>query len=216
MALNSNALTTVADLRTFLADSFTAAETGRMATSALESIINQASSYIERWCNRTLIAPSAAVTYNLPGYGERTIWLPDYPIISVTSITFNESVLTVPASSGVDVAGWYLTDEGSLMGRIDLDGYGTDRGPRGVTVVARCGYNATVAATTPATAVSRDHATALDTLKRACHTVCGSWYENRLGHSSQTVSGQSVSFDSGTLPPRAEELLRTFRRVVVA
>jgi hypothetical protein len=215
VALNSNALTTVDALRAFIADQMTAAETGRLATSALESIINEASSAIERWCGRNLLVPSADTTYSLEGFGEPTIWLPDAPIVSVTSVTFNISVLTVPASTDINTAGWFVTDESKLAGRIELDGYSTDRDLRGVTVLAKCGYSATLAATTPATYLTRYHMQALDVLRRAANTLCAGWFENRLARSSQTVEGQTVSFDSGTMPARVEELLRPFRKVEI-
>lgn len=216
VAANDNALTTVVELRDFIADLRTNATTGRLDSDYLQTLINEASSFIARWCGCNLIAPEIAygetdadVTYDLQGYGTDRIWLPDRPIISVTSVTFNVSQLTVPESTSVQTPGWYFTDEGAKAGRIELYGYHTDIDPRGVTVLAWCGYRE--GSVDETTVLGRNHRAALDTLKRACNTLCANWFENRLARSSQTIEGNTSSWDSGTMPSRVEELLRPFR-----
>lgn len=218
---NSNALTTVTELRDFIAARRTDATTGRLDADDLQTLINEASSFVARWCGCNLIAPEIAygaddadVTYNLVGYGVDHIWLPDRPIISVTSVVFNVSALTVPQSTDVSTPGWYVTDEGAAGGRIELYGYTTDRDPRGVTVEAWCGYR--TGSATNATVLGRRQREGLDTLKRACNTLCANWFENRLARSSQTIDGSTSSWDSGTMPARVEEILRPFRFEVVA
>jgi|GEM_PF-2799281 len=214
VAANANALTTAALLRTFLADSLTADTTGRLSADNLQTLINEASSAIERWCGARLIVNSSDFTYTFDGHGEAYLYLPDRPIVSVTSVTLNQSQLTVPASATVNDPGWYLTDEGKRGGRIELYGYTADLGPRGVTVLAKCGFSASLAAGT-ASPEQAHHLAGLDALRRACNTLCGTWFENRLARSSQTVEGQSVSFDSGTMPERVVELLRPYRMEVL-
>lgn len=222
MSLNANALTTVDSLRSFIADHRTLAASDRLGENEMERLINRGSAFIEGHCGRRLIATAADHTWDLAGDGRDKIVLPTWPIISITSVVLNVSELTVPESTSVQTPGWYFTDESAKLGWILLYGYATDRDPRGMTVIGRAGYDATVALGAPnypsgysPTELSLEHQRALLDLKLACETLCGNWFENRLGRSSQTIEGNTITFEGGTMPSRVEDILTPYKNVVV-
>lgn len=212
MALNANAMTTVAKMRAYLARETTAATDGRLdQTDWMEPLINRISSAIETYCDRRLIAPSAALTYTLDGDGKAVIRLPDYPIVSITSVTLSGSGVTVPVRPSIGQPGYVLTDDGRRLGHIYLEGYGTDVGRATNAVVAVCGYDATTAA--GATTYAREHRAALDQLENAC-LQWASLIFNAPVPSAESVATESLTFavSERRVPSRVEGLLAPFRR----
>ena len=220
MSLLAGALTTVDKLRTHLQIGRTSAISGRFSDPDLETLINQASAAIARHCQRNLVAPAVvgesddgSETYTFDGDGRNWLWLPDSPIVAVTSVTLNISSVTVPASSTVNDVGWYLTDASRKLGKIHLYGYTADRDPRGVSVVARCGFDATAAAAL--TPMGRYHRQALESLRQACHAVCSHWFENPKALAGLVQEGISADFGDLAFPKRTVDLLTDFVRPAV-
>lgn len=215
MALNANAMTTVVNLRAYLARETTASTDGRLATDGwMEPMINRISSAIESYCDRRLIAPAAALTYTLDGQPGSVIRLPDYPIVSVTSVTLSASGTTIPARASLTDTGYVLTDEGRRLGHIYLDGYTMDAGLAANAVVAICGYSSTAAALT--TTYAREHRAALDQLDNAC-LQWASLIFNAPVPSAESVATESLTFavSERRVPSRVEGLLAPFRRLTL-
>jgi len=97
MALASNALTTVAAVKTYMGISSSSDD------DLLESLVNNVSDQIERWCDRTF----AATTYTeyLDAYGTRTIAVQNPPVASVDIVAFgSQDAIFVGSSVSTDLA----------------------------------------------------------------------------------------------------------------
>lgn len=101
MALSPQALTTVANVKTYLGIS----DTSQDAT--IEQLINSVSDDIACRCNRVFL--SAERTEKLVGNGRQTLLLTYYPITDVKSVAVNDTALTEVTDFDV------LADEGSLF-----------------------------------------------------------------------------------------------------
>ena len=101
MALSTKALTTVANVKTYLDISDTSQDT------KIEQLINSVSDDIASRCNRVFL--SAERTEKLTGNGRQTLLLTYYPITDVKSVTVDSAALT--EGTDFDV----LADEGSLF-----------------------------------------------------------------------------------------------------
>lgn len=101
MALSTQALTTIANVKTYLDISDTSQD------SKIEQLINSVSDDIASRCNRVFL--SAERTEKLTGNGRQTLLLTYYPITDVKSVTANDTALT--EATDFDV----LADEGSLL-----------------------------------------------------------------------------------------------------
>ena len=101
MALSPQALTTIANVKTYLDISDTSQDT------KIEQLINSVSDDIACRCNRVFL--SAERTEKLAGNGRQTLLLTYYPITDVKSVAANDMALT--EATDFDV----FADEGSLF-----------------------------------------------------------------------------------------------------
>ena len=218
MALTEQALTTVAAMRAYITRERTAAATGLLDDEHMEQVIAMASSAIAMHCQRQLRAPAAAITYTLDGTGGTTLYLPEWPIVSIASITNLSTSEVIPARTTPTGLGWSASDADRLAGIVRLTGYSLDSGSAMVSVSARLGYDATTAASTPATQLTREHQLALTQLEQACLA----W--GALLHSASVPSVETLSIEGGgaftvreqAIPTRVRKLLEPFVRVTVA
>ena len=97
MALASNALTTVAAVKTYMGISSSTYD------DLLESLINNVSDQIERWCDRTFAATSY-MEY-IDAYGTRTIAVQNPPLESVDIVAFgSQDAILVSSDTESDLA----------------------------------------------------------------------------------------------------------------
>lgn len=94
MALNSNALATVADFN---------ADTGNSTTATAERFINAASDAIEKYLGRVLTY-SAAVVETLPGNGTTRLSLSRTPVRAITSVVTVDSATIDSTSYSIESA----------------------------------------------------------------------------------------------------------------
>ncbi|MBI2300284.1 MAG: hypothetical protein HYU66_15290 [Armatimonadetes bacterium] len=203
MSLNANALTTVATLRQWLTQSLTPETDGRLSDANLEALINRGSGAIESWCDRALVAPATALTYTFDGDDGRRLVLPEWPVVSVSTVSVDGE--SIPARPSLLAEG-YVVRPGEAW--IELVGYRFSRGIANVTVSARLGYDATLAAT------DRRHRRALDDLGQACLLLCAYWFEKPVGgRLTSGVEGHLQSFQPDLWPEEVKALLLPYRRL---
>ena len=220
MALNWDALTTVAAMRSYIARERSGSSADLLADAKMEQVINQVSASIGFYTGRQLIATATALVYILDGDGSDLIELPEYPIVSITEIKNLASAEIIPARTSYTGTGYSSSDADTLAGVVRLTGYATDAGSALLKVTARLGYDATTAAPVApavATGVTRAHAQALAQLEQAA--LC--W--GSLIFVSPTPSIDTVTVEGGAsfttreqdVPTRVRGLLRPFMRYML-
>ena len=116
MALADNALTTVANVKTYMGISTSTDDT------LIETLINNVSDQIERWCDRTFVATT--YTEFLDARGTRTIAVENPPIISVDVVAFGaRNTLSVSSADTTDLlATIAIEDDQARLHRIASNG----------------------------------------------------------------------------------------------
>jgi len=133
MALNSNALTTLAMAKTYL--KIPPAET--QYDAIIELLINAASERLEKDCDRVLKKKTGIVEYQ-DGRGQNIIVLKQFPVVQVTELKlatdsdFTSSETVVPASD------YEITDDDNC---ILLQGRPFPRAYRSIKITYDAGYN---------------------------------------------------------------------------
>lgn len=202
MALPDNALTTVAALRQWLTQDATAETDGRLAEPTLEALIARCSSAIEAYCDRTLRAPAEPQTYVFDGAGGTRLVLPDWPVVELLTVTVNDEPVPERGATGI---GYVLR---AAEAWIDLIGYSFTRGVGNVVIVARLGYDATLAAT------DRRHRRALDDLEQASLHLARYWFEKpAAARLTGGVEGRPDSYEVDLWPAEVKGLLAPYRRL---
>ena len=117
IALAINALIDKDYYVTFMGESLTDYAAGSAAEARLYASINLVSSMFESFCNRNLLArdytyDELSVNYNqkysvFTGNGKNTLWLPTYPINSVTKLLI-EDVEIDAATDYSDTSGYFI------------------------------------------------------------------------------------------------------------
>lgn len=217
MALNSNALTTVVNLRTALTRGRTTDTTGWVDTTILEPVINRISAAIERYCDRTLVVNAADVTHVLDGDGRAVVNLFElgaWPIVSLTSVTNLEDSTTIPARATPSDSGYVLGGRDQLAGILRIVGYSTPASPQSLKIIGKFGYSAAVAAT--ATPEGYAHMRALADLERACLEWCVAVQTAPVANAaSMSLEGMGLAIIDAALPTRVASILSTYRRLPV-
>lgn len=126
MALISEALTTLENVKAYLDEDTTAHDT------ELTRLINVATYVIEGYCNRKLAARDYT-DEEYDGNGLAEFQLPHYPVNSITSITLDDTALT----EGTDQDYVLYSDEGILY---KVDGVWT-KGHKNIVVTYNAGYD---------------------------------------------------------------------------
>ena len=213
MALSWDALTTVEAMRAYVEREKTATLSGRFADEWMERVINATSAAIATYCQRQLIAPATAITYTLTGDGGSLLLLPEYPVVSITSVKNLASAETIPARTTFGGTGYSLSDADTLAGMIRLHGYVTDSDSAAVEVKARLGYDATTAGSLTPTRVTREHRVALDQIESACLQWAALLFSMPIP-SAETVQMDQVAYTirEQSIPTRVRQLLEPYRR----
>ena len=216
MALNANALTTVETLKNELSI------TDSSEDLRLERLINTASQQIENYLGRQLYY-DAAIEEKRPGYTSMLLRVDVTPIVSITEITYNDSVLD---SDNYEI---HDADAGLIYNTatwITTAPYTQEITQERVWGEERKLYQVTYAGgwVTPEQGGT---VTLPSDIEDACVRLSASRYnqigrdssitQEKLGDWSATYGGQSSSelSTSGGIPPAIRSVLDTYRRAVI-
>jgi len=193
--LDSTALVTLAQLKAYLGPEFT----GTTWDAALEGIINSVSVMFDGYVKRTLAKTTYTNLY-LDGNGQETLWLPNWPIVSITSIYEDDTLLV----EGEDYD--YYPDSGEL---IRLDGVWF-KGKKTVLITYAAGYIVQGGtAGTGETALPKDivHACFMQSAREWKKTQGSAW-----GVNSQSFPDGSITRFEGGLLKEVKEILDHYTR----
>ena len=183
MAAAATDLTTLANLKAFLSNPGTNDDT------LLQSLLTNASLFIENYINRDIVS----LTYNvvIDGTGSRTMVLSDYPVTAVTSVTIDGDV--IPPGS-VTTSGFYFNAD-----KVILNGYYFNKGYGNVAITYTAGY-----------------ATVPYDLQQACIGLVQFWLNDRqrAGEVSRTMGGQTITFSQKDMPPWVATILAQWKKVI--
>jgi uncharacterized phiE125 gp8 family phage protein len=194
MALNADALISLADFKTFSNIS------GSDHDTILEMLINQASAWIRRHIGRNLIQTTYTEYYN--GHGERDLKLRNRPIVSVSNL-YDDSARAFGSSSEIAVAtNVLISKEAGIITLWNTAGV-FSRGRANIKVIYSAGY---ALASIPA-----------DVQMAVCRTVDKHYragYTNRaLDVSSETEGERTTTHAGPDLSKDVKALLLPFRKV---
>lgn len=164
----------------------------------LEFLINAATKKCEDYCGKAFIQRS--ITENRIGDGGTLLVLNKKPVYTLTSVVMNDSTLTEDTDFTLFKEEGHLkrpTSSASSFFAENLEGLGWINNYK-IVITYNAGYAATRAAT---------QALVPDAVLAVLVAV-SNWYENRLGVSSESVSGVgSVAYEIGELPEQSKRLL---------
>lgn len=183
MALQPNALTTVASVKTYLKI------THSVDDQDLEDLINECSDMIERYVDRSL-KDSGAVTEYYNGNINGKIFVRKYPVNSVTSVAYASGTLDAPTWNILPASTGYVLDQFSGV----LNVANMYQGIRNYQLIYRGGF----------TTVPSD-------IVRACKICVADAYNHSDGTVNESVGGASASWET-EIPKRARNILNKYRR----
>jgi len=156
----------------------------------LGRLISFASVFVQNLLNRNILSTAYTETYD--GNSGTALFLPNYPITAVSSLTIDG--ISIPAASSPLVSGYTFNST-----RISLNGYRFNRGYNNVAISYTAGF-----ASVP-----------LD-LEQAVIEIVGIKYREikRIGEVSKSIAGEVVSFSQADIPPTAKTILQQFKRVI--
>jgi hypothetical protein len=156
----------------------------------LTRLITAVSAAIESYLCRTIGEASYSRTFN--GKGGQALVLPEYPVLSVSSVTIG--ITSVPASPGPQQAG-FVFDQYAVY----LCGYAFERGLQNVSIAWTAGY-----------------ASVPDDIEQACIQLCASRFreKDRIDEGSKVIQGMQVSYRISDIPPSVRLMLQPYRKVV--
>lgn len=179
--LNSGALTTLANTKTYLGIS------GSNEDSLLISLINSSSAFIEKMTGRTF--KKTAYTEYLRGTDSPHLFLKNYPIIGLVDLSENRSSDTTDSFSSVNTdLYWTFNDEGYL----EANGWTFIPRPRAYRAVYEAGY------IVQGGTVTGENIALPNDLELACWRLVAGIYNQRKaeGTQSQSLGDYSVQFTS--------------------
>lgn len=161
-------------------------------TQAAELLVSAACDALKAAISRDLEATTYTQTFN--GHGGDKLFMPQFPIISVTSVTVDG--VTIPPRPSVPGAGFAWDEDG-----IYLQGYRFNKGVQNVAVVYRAGYEPSAIP---------------QALKWAALELASLRWKQRTnqGVSSRNLGGEVVTFDRSDFPESVKALVTSFRNVV--
>lgn len=184
--LVSYAIISVAELRTFGLSG---------SDSLLEMLINQATDYIERYCQRRFADTSySAQLYD--GDGSRNIFLKNFPVISLTSLEENGSYNNTSNWSTLVTDDYFVENSSGIIERVCA----FRKGNQNYRITYRAGY--------AASDMPYD-------LKYVCMMLCSEANTQResAGIKSETLGDHSITFESTVQSnPRVMDILKMYRR----
>lgn len=165
---------------------------GSAEETQMDDLINEASGYIRDETMRTTLV-SATLTEYYDGDGSRVLLTRSWPITSITAMYIDPD-----RSYGSDTliaSAYYMID--NALGGIKLDGETLLSGFQSVKLTYVAGWT-----------------TAPTDVQHACKSIVTFWYkqamENRIGISSRSEAGQSVSYRD-RIPGDAQRIINRYR-----
>jgi len=210
MAVGTYALTTLAAVNSIL--KLTA--DGSTIDAFVENLVDRVTTRIEGFCDRKLAARDYVYTSAaqqddtvFSGKGLTEMWLPQYPVNSVTTLIVDGTTISARTVTEWDDTGYLIH---KAEGRIELVGYTFTEGSQNIYYTYNAGYS-----------------TIPDDLEYACAKQAAMEYEEsgfansaRLGLSSKDLGDQTVNYlrQAGNKPltwlPDVEEILWLYKRRV--
>lgn len=200
MALSNDALATLAAVKQYLTIA------GTENDELIERLIEAVSARFMTNTGRLLAArdfspESADPAYDpdnavLSGSGHSELLLPQYPVVSLSSLAIDGRAVSPSAAAG---DGGYVVDR--LAGVVMLSGAAFPRGPANVAVAYRAGYE-TVPPDLAQAAIEQ-------TAEAFEQSSAG---QGRLGQSARTLADGSVSYQVSELLPSVAAVLERYRR----
>lgn len=197
-------LCVLSDVASYLGDANVGAPSG-LSLTALSYLITAVSNWAQGYCEQVFTGYQVN-NWVADGTGGDTLPLPNTPLVSVGSVTV-DGVAIPPSSDGISY-GWVADDHSITIQRGRFT-----RGRKNVMVGYTSGYPyAFVAGASPAldtlTGVPAD-------LRWAIVETVALRYKRRqhLGLNSQSMQGQTTSFDNSMAPRDALDTLKKYRKV---
>jgi uncharacterized phiE125 gp8 family phage protein len=194
MALNGNAMTTLATAKAYL--KIPTLETGM--DSMIELFINAASDDIERYCQRQFKSQSYTEYHH--GRNQNILLLDQYPIISVTELRIDFEADFTSSDSLIDSDDYRIGDANNTI--ILVNGQVFSKGFHNIRVIYTAGFS-----------------TIPSSLENACLWIVA--YYNRMregqniGRTSKSKEGESAGYIQNW-PPHVKATLDQFRRTEIA
>ncbi|MGH8158372.1 MAG: phage head-tail connector protein [Rhodanobacter sp.] len=156
----------------------------------LQTLITNASAFIDNYCNRTLLSNVYTETRN--GTGGESMSVRQFPVTAITSLTIDGQTIN-PATS-FHTPG-FVWDEDMIYLR---GGLRFCRGAQNVTFTYTAGMSSVPA-----------------DINQACVEIVALKYKRRLSIevSSKTLNGEVISFNNTDMPASAKSTLANYKRV---
>jgi hypothetical protein len=190
MALNSNAMTTLATAKTYL--KIPTLEIGM--DSMIELFVNSASDDIERYCQRQFKSQSYTEYHH--GRNQNILLLDQYPIISVTELRIDFEAEFTSLDSLIPVSDYRIGDSNNTL--VLVNGQVFSKGFHNIRVIYTAGFS-----------------TIPSSLENACLWIVA--YYNRMregqniGRTNKSKEGESAGYLQ-EWPPHIKRALDQFRR----
>lgn len=166
--------------------------TGDTDDALLTRLINAESARIDSYVDRVLSATNYDIVFS--GNGRSSIVFPQYPIISVSSVSVNG--VSIPAYVAPNGYGYAFS-----AWRIQLEGRAFSWGVNNCRAVFRAGYE-----TIP-----------LDVVQACIELVALRYRErDRIGHVSKTLAGETIAFTTTEMTDSVKQKLNQYRRTMTA
>lgn len=180
------ALASLGELKAYLGS------TNAADDAELQDLLDAYSKFAETYCSRVFAVTAHDIWRD--GRGRSAMVLPQWPIVSVEALTVDG--VAIPAQSTFGAHG-YRFDRDSII----LDGQSFGDGRSSVHIQFTAGY-----------------ATIPDDLKQAVIETSALRYKerDRIGYSSKSLAGETISFIIRALPDSAKTTLNAYRAVVPA
>lgn len=177
-------LTTITDVKNWLG------VTTSNGDENLSRLITAASTFIQSWLNRTIAVQAYSQTLN--GTNSKSMMLANAPIVSISSLTINGSVIAPAADSQ---SSGYLYDDNTVY----LSGYTFWRGLQNIKISYSAGYSV----------IPYD-------IAQACIELVAMRFKEkeRIGLASQAIGGETTAYSIKDMPSSVQTTLNQYRRVV--
>ncbi len=197
-------LTTVDNVKIYLG-----ANTGNEDDSLFGRLITFASDDFRRRTDRDIRFPdTTSYTDTVTGDGSQVLYLKQYPVKEITSVTVDSTV--IPERTSLTATGWMLDKS---KGRLDLTGYTFSGWGRFDCGPFPFGFAATVS-NNVVVVYKAGYATLPYDVEQAVIEMVGMKFRERknIGLQSQTLGGQSVAYLPSILPRSVQDVIDFYSR----
>lgn len=155
----------------------------------LDQLVDAASKFIQTWLNRDFGVQS--YIDKLDGTNGDSLMTKNYPIVSITQVKVDETIIPL-ATSSLD-AGYTFNDT-----RVSLQGYAFYRGKNNVKISYTAGM-----------------AVPADVEQAATELVAHRYREkDRIGMESKGLAGETITYSQKDMPSDVRTLLNNYKKVI--